>query len=76
MKLFFTPQADHQAMEIDSWWREHRAGARDLFARELAETRELIVGAPTAGILFFPCRSSCASVAGSPTSALPASFGP
>ena len=35
MKLFFTPQAERQAAEMDSWWREHRPGARDLFAREL-----------------------------------------
>ena len=52
MTLFFTPQADHQAVDMDSWWREHRPGARDLFARELAEARELIVGAPTAGTMY------------------------
>ena len=49
MKLFFSPQAESQAMEMDSWWREHRPGARELFARELAEARELIVSTPTAG---------------------------
>jgi hypothetical protein len=30
-------------------WREHRLGSRDLFARELAEARALIAGAPAAG---------------------------
>jgi len=49
MKLFFTPEADRQAVEMDTWWREHRAGVSDLFARELSEVRELIVGAPTVG---------------------------
>jgi len=49
VKLFFTPEAERQAAEMDAWWREHRPGARDLFARELAEARELIAATPTAG---------------------------
>jgi plasmid stabilization system protein ParE len=49
VKLFFTPGAERQATEMDAWLREHRPGARDLFARELAEARELIAGTPTAG---------------------------
>ena len=49
MKLSFTPQAERQAAEMDFWWREHRPGPRDLFARELAEARALITGAPAAG---------------------------
>jgi len=24
MKLYFTPQAEGQAAELDFWWREHR----------------------------------------------------
>jgi len=52
MKLFFTPQAERQAAEMDSWWREHRPGARDLFARELAEARALITSAPAAGATY------------------------
>ena len=49
MKLLFTPQAERQAAEMDFWWREHRPGSRDLFARELAEALALITGAPAAG---------------------------
>jgi len=49
VKLLFTPEAERQATEMDAWWREHRPGARDLFARELADVQELIAGAPTAG---------------------------
>jgi hypothetical protein len=49
MKLVFTPEAERQAIEMDTWWREHRAGARDLFARELADVLKLIVGIPTVG---------------------------
>lgn len=49
MKLFFTPQAERQAAEMDLRWREHRPASRDLFARELAEAGELIAGTPSAG---------------------------
>ncbi len=49
MKLFFTPQAERQAAEMDFWWREHRPGSRDLFAQEMAEARALITDAPAAG---------------------------
>ncbi len=35
MKVRFTPEAEKQADESDTWWREHR-DVRDLFARELA----------------------------------------
>ena len=49
MKVFFTPEAERQAGEMDAWWREHRPQARDLFSRELAEVRELISGSPNIG---------------------------
>lgn len=49
MKLFFTPQAERQAADMDLWWREHRPSSRDLFARELAEAVAMIVGTPAAG---------------------------
>ena len=49
MKLFFTPQAERQAADMDLWWREHRPSSRDLFARELAEAGAMIVGTPAAG---------------------------
>jgi plasmid stabilization system protein ParE len=52
MKLVFTPEAERHATEMDTWWREHRPGAHDLFARELAEARELIAGAPTVGAMY------------------------
>jgi len=52
MKLVFTPEAERQAIEMDSWWREHRPDARDLFARELAEARELITATPSIGVSY------------------------
>jgi plasmid stabilization system protein ParE len=52
MKLVFTPEAERHASEMDGWWREHRPGARDLFARELAEARELIAATPTIGVTY------------------------
>ncbi len=41
MKLVFTPEAEAQADECDTWWRERR-DARDLFARELAAAKTLL----------------------------------
>ena len=52
MKLVFTPEADRQATKMDTWWREHRPKARDLFARELAEAGELIASAPTVDAMY------------------------
>ncbi len=52
MKLVFTPEAERQANEMDDWWREHRPDARDLFAREFAEARELILGTPSVGVTY------------------------
>ncbi len=52
MKLVFTPEAERQATEMDSWWREHRPAARDLFARELAEATTRIAALPSAGVTY------------------------
>ncbi|MFL5264425.1 MAG: type II toxin-antitoxin system RelE/ParE family toxin [Anaeromyxobacteraceae bacterium] len=52
MKLVFTPEAERQASEMDAWWREHRPDARDLFARELAEARELMAATPGVGVTY------------------------
>jgi len=40
MNVRFTPEAQAQADECDTWWRQHRT-ARDLFARELAGIKEV-----------------------------------
>jgi hypothetical protein len=48
MKLVFTPEAEQQADECDTWWRQHR-DARDLFARELADAKTLLRRAPNVG---------------------------
>jgi hypothetical protein len=37
---------------IDAWWREHRRDARLLFARELAEARDLILATPGVGVTY------------------------
>ncbi len=52
MKLVFTPDAERQVNEKNSWWREHRPAARDLFARELAEAGALIASTPSAGAVY------------------------
>jgi plasmid stabilization system protein ParE len=51
MNLVFTPEADRQATEMDTWWRERRPDARDLFARELAEIRARLTSTPSIGIV-------------------------
>jgi hypothetical protein len=51
MKVRFTPEADEQADTSDRRWREHR-DARDLFARELADTIALVVSTPTLGTIY------------------------
>jgi hypothetical protein len=52
MKLLFTPEAERQAGEMDTWWREHRLGAPDLFARELAQVGDLIAVSPNVGVTY------------------------
>jgi len=49
MKVVFTPEAETQADAMDTWWREHRPAARDLFARELLEAVSLLSDVPTLG---------------------------
>ncbi len=51
MNVRFTPEAEHQADECDLWWRENR-DARDLFARELAETLVMLRTSPHSGIVY------------------------
>ncbi len=52
MKLLFTPEADRQVSDMDAWWREHRSGAPDLFARELAQVGDLIAVNPNVGVTY------------------------
>jgi plasmid stabilization system protein ParE len=52
MRVFFTPEAERQAEEMDAWWRAHRPKAPGLFARELAELRDLLAGSPTLGVRY------------------------
>ena len=49
MKVVFTPDADAQVEAIDTWWRDHRPSASDLFARELAEAVMLLGDIPSLG---------------------------
>jgi hypothetical protein len=52
MKLFFTPEAEQQAEECDTWWRGNRKGTPDLFASELAAAKALVLMAPNVGSLY------------------------
>jgi hypothetical protein len=52
VRLLFTPEAEFQVTEMDTWWREHRPAARDLFARELAEARTMVLSARGAGVKY------------------------
>jgi hypothetical protein len=51
MKVRFTSEAEQQADASDTWWREHRE-ARDLFARELADTTALLLVTPKLGTIY------------------------
>jgi plasmid stabilization system protein ParE len=44
-----TPVADIQILEIDTWWRENREKAPDLFEDELALAFQTIGAVPEAG---------------------------
>jgi plasmid stabilization system protein ParE len=52
VKIRLVGPARRQADRIDRWWRENRPAARDLFAREMAEARALLVSTPDAGAPF------------------------
>lgn len=52
MRLVFTPEAEQQAYEMDTWWRAHRPKAPGLFVRELAEVLEAIMSTPTLGVRY------------------------
>jgi ParE toxin of type II toxin-antitoxin system, parDE len=47
-----TPEAETQIREIDSWCRENRLAAPDLFLSELTESFDLVAGAPQIGRLY------------------------
>jgi len=51
VRLAFTPEAAGHADVCDAWWRDHR-DARDLFARELADAKELIRKSPLVGTMY------------------------
>lgn len=48
-KLVTTPEADNQIRTIDSWWRENRTAAPNLFSEELAAALELLEVIPNIG---------------------------
>lgn len=52
LQVRVTREAETQIREIDSWWRENRLAAPDLFLNELSESFDLIAGAPQIGRLY------------------------
>lgn len=46
MKVELSEEAHSQVSEIDSWWRENRLAAPDLFMSELVQTLTMLEGAP------------------------------
>jgi hypothetical protein len=47
-KVVTTPEADAKIRNIDSWWRENRAAAPDLFSQELAASFDMLEAIPNA----------------------------
>jgi len=52
VKLVFSPEADQDVERVDSWWRENRRDAPNLFAEELAAVCRQILRTP---LIFKPC---------------------
>lgn len=52
MNVRFSPEAEEQADRIDTWWRDNRPEAAGLFARELAEAKDLLVASPKSAPIF------------------------
>ncbi|HEX5054734.1 MAG TPA: type II toxin-antitoxin system RelE/ParE family toxin [Planctomycetota bacterium] len=49
MEVIVVPTAEAQIREVDSWWREHRTAAPELFVQELAAALALIGSRPRIG---------------------------
>jgi plasmid stabilization system protein ParE len=47
--VIVSPEAEAQIREIDSWWRENRKAAPDLFLQELADATTTLETMPSAG---------------------------
>lgn len=52
MKTRFSEEAAAQADRCDTWWRENRQDAPDLFARELAATKNQLSTTPKIGVVW------------------------
>ena len=50
MKVELSAEADAQVQQIDSWWRENRQSAPDLFTDELDRALLILEDSPTLGI--------------------------
>lgn len=51
MNVRLTSEAEVQAEACDTWWRENR-DVRDLFARELRDTKARLVSRPKLGTVY------------------------
>ncbi len=50
MRVELADEAEAQVSAIDSWWREHRPTAPDLFTQELEHALGLLKDVPTLGV--------------------------
>jgi plasmid stabilization system protein ParE len=50
VKVELSDEAESQVLAIDSWWREHRPSAPDLFAQELEYALRLLKDVPSLGV--------------------------
>ena len=48
-RVVTTPEAEEQIRTVDSWWRENRTVAPNLFSEELAAIFELLESTPYIG---------------------------
>jgi hypothetical protein len=52
MNVRFTPRAESEAEKKETWWRENRRDASELFANELVATLNQLRKTPTLGTIY------------------------
>jgi plasmid stabilization system protein ParE len=60
VKTRLSLSARRQADQLDRWWRRNRAATAGLFARELAEAREMLAHTPELGTVYAERRGAVA----------------
>ena len=63
MKIRLSEDAEEQAEVCDTWWREHRKDTPNLFAHELAATKNQLSSTPKIGVALADLRTDLSATA-------------